>query len=144
MSPQVICFLLNYCVNALWESLQPLTKIKHLAMTLSSQAPPVMLHNLKWHVVPLLQSPRCVPADCWPGVRSRLRVTEAWTSPTSRLRGGTAWPSVLSYTTRGLTSCKTTGNTCGCWQLFRPRCFFFFLFHKRVKSHLQLSLNWAA
>lgn len=91
-----------------------------------------MLHNLIWHVVPLLQSPRCVPADCWPGVRSRLRVTEVWTSPTSRLPGGTAWPSVLSYTTRGLTSCKNTGNTCGCWQLFRPRCFFFFFFYISV------------
>lgn len=56
----------------------------------------------------LMQSLRCDLAGCWPGVRSRLRATEALTWPTSPLPGGTAWPSALSYTARGLSSCKNT------------------------------------
>lgn len=67
-----------------------------------------LLDDLGWHVVPLLQSPRCVRLGCWPGVRNRLRATEGSRSPTSHLPGGTAWPSALSYTASGLSSCEDT------------------------------------
>ncbi len=59
----------------------------------------------------LLQSLRCVPASCSPGVRSRLRATEGSMSPTSHRPGGVVWPSVLSYTATGRSSCRNAHKT---------------------------------
>ena len=58
--------------------------------------------------VSLCQRRWCVRVSCWPGARSRRRATEEWRSQTWAPPGGTAWPSVHLYTTRDLTSCKST------------------------------------